>query len=323
MSDKSRIEWTDATWNPIRGTKGRWSCVKVSPGCLNCYAETMNVRLGGPLYLPGADELHLERTLLKAPLTWRRPRRVFVCSMTDLFEDRVPTDWIDSVFAVMALARQHTFQVLTKRPQRMRDYLLGFRFGEINEAARAASGRDDVAVLPTQAHGMVETRWPLPNVWLGVSVENQKYADRRVLPLLQTPAAVRFVSAEPLLGPIEGIPMRRWCTGHGLSEGCCRGLDWVIVGGESGPGERPCDLDWIRDIRDQCRASGVAVFVKQLGASPFEDLSPPGPARIARRYGVGPLVAKCYKLRDRKGGDPAEWPEDLRVREWPTLSSTH
>lgn len=294
MSAKTGIEWTDATWNPIRGVRGKWSCVKVSPGCANCYAEAMNVRFGGPRYTVGADELRLDPDVLAEPRQWKKPRRVFVCSMTDLFEERVKDEWIESVWTTMGRSPNHTFQVLTKRAERMRDVMAG---------------------LPT-----------LPNVWLGVSVEDQERADERIPLLLQTPAAVRFVSAEPLLGPVDFLRLGTmddgtrgalsydalaggWWHRRGRAERWIRRdegprLDWVIVGGESGPGARPMDLAWARSTVKQCRAAGVAVFVKQLGARPD---------------GAGFSVAARYtgRLRDRKGGDPSEWPDDLRVREWP------
>lgn len=244
-NDRSGIEWTDATWNPTTG------CSRVSEGCRHCYAEALSHRFGvtvNPWTRPHAAEnvrLHPER--LDQPLRWRRPRRVFVDSMSDLFHDLVPDPFIDRVFAVMAMCPQHTFQVLTKRPRRMARHL-----GDLASS--------------------VGTR---PNVWLGTSVEDQRAADERIPPLLATPAAVRFLSCEPLLGPLD---LTGWlgacpaCGGAGCPDGWgfgrrCRGrgLDWVIAGGESGPEHRPLDLDWARSLRDQCGAAGAPFFFKQIG----------------------------------------------------------
>ena len=214
MSDKSGIEWTDATWNPVTG------CTKISPGCKNCYAERLAFRLramGNPRYRNGfAVTLHPDQLTL--PLRWRRPKRIFVNSMSDLFHEDVPDDFIRRVFAVVAEADWHTFQILTKRSSRL--------------AALAPH-------LP----------WP-PNVWQGVSVENARYI-RRISDLRKVPASVRFLSVEPLLGPIPELPLRD--------------IHWVIVGGESGGGRRPMAAAWAREIRDQCADAGVAFFFKQWG----------------------------------------------------------
>lgn len=228
MADRSPIEWTDASWTPIRarnrGTgKVGWHCEHASPGCLHCYSETFNeVRLGTGLpFKPGhrVDVEHfLDESMLLVPLRWRRPRKIFVCSMTDLFGDWVPDEWIDRVFAVMALCPQHTFQVLTKRSARMRAYLqsgratpVGMEAMDITLHAHAADPRSmvgaGVKLKGDIAHLAV---WPLPNVWLGVSCEDQRRADERVPDLLATPAAVRFVSAEPLLGATN---YSRWLPG--------------------------------------------------------------------------------------------------------------
>jgi protein gp37 len=254
MGEKSKIEWTDATWNPIRARqtvpgvafkpKIGWHCEHVSEGCRNCYAETMNRRLGTGLdFKPGhrSDvEIFLDEKMLLAPLRWTKPRRIFVNSMTDTFAEFVKDEWLDRMFAVMALAARHTFQVLTKRPERMREF--------------CTSG------------------WPLPNVWLGVSAEDQATADERIPLLLETPAAVRFVSLEPLLGPIDlfhieepsGLTFNALSKKEGISfRG--RGLDWAIVGGESGPHARPMHPEWARDIRDQCAAAATPFFFKQWG----------------------------------------------------------
>lgn len=339
------IQWTEKTWNPVTG------CTRVSAGCDNCYAFDTHDRRR---YLPqkraaerqgyasieearGAEtealppilpfkarqydvpfsEVQLLPDRLEDPLRWRKPAHVFVDSMGDLFHEDVPDAYLDRVFAVMALAPQHTFQVLTKRPERMREYL-----SRENRASFRIS--DEAFRMRVRAEA---TSWPLPNVWLGTSVEDQAAADERIPHLLQTPAAVRFLSCEPLLGPLR-LPE---CTGYancpldsvdGHSDHPFGGIDWVIVGGESGPRARPCDVGWIRDIVEQCQAAGVPYFVKQLGSKPlaidtelwerdgrsWETMQPTG-ARVP------------MKLKHGHGGDPAEWPEDLRVREWPEVTA--
>ena len=254
MVTNTSIEWCDTTWNPVTG------CTKVSPGCAHCYAEGIAKRLwkGRPF-----EDVRVHADRVNQPYRWRKPRRVFVNSMSDLFHEDVPFRFIDAVFHVMRETPKHTYQILTKRPDRMRLYM-----------------RD------TRARS-------LPNVWLGVSVENQRMADERIPLLLDTLAAVRFLSVEPLLGPVNLHP---WLSG---------GINWVIVGGESGPKARPCELRWIGSIVDQCAAAGVSAFVKQLGARPMHTS-----LTDAR---LGPL-----QIADRKGGNPDEWPPELRVREWPT-----
>jgi protein gp37 len=306
MSTQSSIEWTDATWNPVRG------CEKVSPGCAHCYAETFAERfrgVPGHPYEQGFD-LRLVPEKLTEPLTWKKPRRVFVNSMSDLFQDGVPFEFIDQCFAVMACAQKHTFQVLTKRPARMLEYMLS-RAKCADYWKRAA--RDLGWALEWEGFSLVP--FPLPNVWLGVSVENQHFADERIPLLLQTPAAVRFISAEPLLEFIDLCGLRGGTfdamTGCGDRERLTEwahtpSLDWVIVGGESGQGARPFNIDWARQIIEDCELAGVACFVKQLGSEPRDE---------AKHATMGHMF-----LRNRKGGDPSEWPEDLRVREFPFQS---
>jgi protein gp37 len=284
MSASTAIEWTDATWNPVTG------CTKVSPGCDHCYAATFAERFRGTPghYFAGGFDVELRPAKLTLPLTWRRPRRVFVNSMSDLFHRSVPDEYIARVFVVMALAREHTFQVLTKRYARMRSLLgAGERWRDLLRDADSWACGLDVAV-PTERYLAVR-RWiygtgihtdpvePLPNVWLGVSVENQRWADNRVPSLLRTPAAVRFLSCEPLLGPVD---LSRWLgiehyDSFGWGEemfatlagrvGPAGGLGWVIAGGESGPGARPMDPEWVRSLRDQCVAAGVPFLFKQWG----------------------------------------------------------
>lgn len=288
MGDATKIEWTEATWNPIRG------CTRVSEGCRNCYAERVAARFNGPgqpyhglveRTAKGArwtGKVMLVESVLDQPLRWAWPRMIFVNSMSDLFHEAVPDEWIDRIFAVMAMAPQHTFQVLTKRPERMRSYLEHARARCRSWRSPFGSGR----VFDPFAPG---SPLPLPNVWLGVSAEDQATADKRVLALLLTPASVRFVSAEPLIGPIDFRAIR-WSdvaamdalTGE-VRQGSLpplvpwpgRFLDWIIVGGESGPGARPMLPDWARSIRDQCAAAHVPFFFKQWG-----EFAPPSYARV-------------------------------------------
>lgn len=296
MSDHSKIEWTDATWNPVRG------CSRVSEGCRRCYAERMAGRFSGPgLWAEGIvndtpagprwnGNVYLVLDKLDQPLRWTRPRRVFVNSMSDLFHENLDDRAIAAVFGVMAAAPQHTFQVLTKRPERMRDWFRwvgemlvpssgvasGPRLGASWSAWCAGVQLPGFPDIPGwEVAGMGQ--WPLPNVWLGVSVEDQATANERIPLLLDTPAAVRFVSAEPLLGPVDLEPFLQFPPFHdnykmtmGTDE--WRGLDWVIVGGESGPGARPMHPDWARSLRDQCAAADVAFFMKQWGRwAPWDD----------------------------------------------------
>lgn len=314
MSQQSAIEWTDATWSPVRG------CTKVSPGCANCYAETFAERfrdVKGHPYEQGFD-LRLVPEKLKEPLGWKKPRRVFVNSMSDLFQNDVPFAYIDRVFAVMAFAGQHTFQVLTKRPERMLAYVshLAKSIKPIETAARDMG-------LTFNFNGISLLPWPIPNVWLGVSVENQHFVDERIPLLLQTPAAVRFISAEPLLGPVRlygrGIPYEQELMAGPMTNGGPKYLggpflDWVIVGGESGPGARPLDIGWARSMVRQCQLAGLPVFVKQLGARPF---TPNAAIAAPLNRERGRDGNYWLAMRNRKGGDPSEWPEDLQVREFP------
>lgn len=291
MAEHSTIEWTDATWNPVTG------CSIVSPGCTNCYAMGLaGTRLqhhksrkgltrpskAGPVW---NGQVRLNERWLTQPLQWKRPRMIFVCAHGDLFHESVPDAWIDRVFAVMALAHQHTFQVLTKRSARMRAY-----FADLAPASRRVSAiRTATAPFVSMALDSARPyRFPLPNVWLGVSAEDQRRADERVPDLLATPAAVRFVSAEPLLGPIDFTQISLGMKpGYVIGEngepdrpetfkvvrdalmdtgGDFERLDWIIVGGESGPNARPMHPDWARQIRNACAANGVAFHFKQHGA---------------------------------------------------------
>lgn len=256
MREKSGIEWTDTTWNPVTG------CSRVSPGCEHCYAEALSLRhkwSTKPWTAQNAAEnviLHPDR--LGQPLKWKKPRRVFVNSMSDLFHERVPDAFLDQVFGVMAGSSHHRFQVLTKRPERMRDYVNGLadRGGSGRGFARLDAGARSVGIaLSFEKIPLVS--WPIPNIWLGVSVEDQRRADERMPLLLETPAAVRFVSAEPLLGAVY---LSEWLR--------TRNVHWVIVGGESGPGYRPMAPAWAEKVRDDCAARGIPFFLKQLGGWP-------------------------------------------------------
>jgi protein gp37 len=302
---------------------------------------------GGLAYGPNAGwtgKTALVESALDAPLHWRKPKRIFVCSMGDLFHPSVPDKWIRLVHALMSVCGQHTFQLLTKRPERAAQWYAEpanslsacqaewvVRFPEPN---LTPTGRDRIrntrAINGTHRGLGDGNYWPLPNVWLGTSCENQAAADERIPHLLRCPAAVRFLSCEPLLGPVDLSP---WLTVgpreielRDISDGGCvirrnphGGFGWVIVGGESGPKARPCDIAWIRSIRDQCTAAGVACFVKQLGAIPYMDNRP----WLRMTMFCGEKSGKPYMvaLRDPKGGDPAEWPADLRnVRQWPVVA---
>lgn len=254
------IEWTEETWNPVVG------CTKTSPGCDNCYAigvahralqpahAGLTVRVDGER-ADWTGELRCLPERLEAPLRWRRPRRVFVNSMSDLFHPGVPRDFIVETFAVMAAAAQHTFQVLTKRPHRMAQLLADPAFWVDVERAAGA-----------HTHAYDDDQGPPPNVWLGTSIETDRYGFRAAQ-LLRTPAAVRFLSIEPLLGPINLSPYL-WAveeTAAGTRIRRRSGIDWVIVGGESGPGARPMHPDWARMVRDQCADADVPFFFKQWG----------------------------------------------------------
>ena len=275
MPDRSKIEWTDTTWNVVTG------CSKVSTGCRFCYAEAVAKRLwrGRPF---GDVQVHQDR--IYQPLSWKKPRRVFVNSMSDLFHEAVSYEMLDSIFAVMLMTQQHQYQVLTKRPTAMRDYM------RAPETPRRVRGNREGPPW----------KWPPRNVWLGSSIENQATANERIPHLLTTPAAVRFVSAEPLLAPVV-LPLVNWDPG----------IDWIIVGGESGPQARICGIQWIEQIVRDARATMTPVFVKQLGRRP---VSVPPPENAI--YDPTPLV-----LSDAKGGDPEEWPEHLRVRQFPEARS--
>lgn len=336
MGDNTKIQWTDASWPVING------CRRVSPGCGGptgvggCYAERLiSTRLRhmpkySGLAIYGANgprwtgESRLWEPDLVKPLRWTRPRKIFVADMGDLFFEEVTDEEIAVVFGIMAACPQHTFQVLTKRAERMREW---FQWaGRLNTPEL----EDIVASRLKERPGSFRIdrlRWPLPNVWLGVSVEDQKYADARIPSLLATPAAVRFVSYEPALGPVDFRAF--FAPDYASSEGgqyAFDGIDQVIVGGESGNGARPFEVAWARSTVQQCKAAGVAAFVKQLGANPIGCLGyndhPKDAAACqidegAEGHACPDMKCQGFKLADSKGGDMAEWPPDLRVREFP------
>jgi protein gp37 len=334
------IAWTQETWNPVTG------CDEVSPGCDRCYAKTFAERwrgIPGHPYEHGFDVM-LRPERLDQPLRWTRPRMIFVNSMSDLFHDLIPDQYIAQVFAVMALARRHTFQLLTKRHGRMRSLLSRKQFHrDVADAASDIIGRtgtyqrrrldlggmraagdsglgDGWTTEPVRGgHTRWVPPWPLPNVWLGVSVEDQKRANLRIPALLDTPASVRWLSMEPLLGPVDlhakdtrtfgprplpavahGVNAPDHRAGDGSSIGSLYAtmygpnLDWIVCGGESGPGARPMQADWALDLAHQCRQAGVPYFFKQLGSV------------LARQLGV-----------PGKGEAWETMPEQFRIRDYP------
>ena len=336
--DHTNIEWTDATWNPIRG------CSRVSAGCENCYAERVAARFSGPgmpyegLATMGESgprwtrQVALVRSKLDVPLRWRKPRRIFVNSMSDLFHEGLADEQIAAVFGIMAAAPQHTFQVLTKRAERMykwfvwacsrmatptalmqqnaADALAGDLVGEERDALLQRSG-----ILKTSP---VTTPWPLPNVWLGVSAEDQGSAIARIPHLLKTPASIRFVSYEPALGPVSFMRYLRatampgrcididgdWWHKPGSCGYCLPRLDWVIAGAENGPGARPMREDWVRTVRDDCARTGVSFFYKQ---------------RIDEDSGSG---SRKVALPVLDGRQHVEWPTPPPVKKLDDLEET-
>lgn len=372
----TNIEWTDETWNPVRG------CTPIAPGCANCYATRQAIRQagkggayeglvkstrGGPKWT-GKVRVSGDKSFY-APLHWRKPRRIFVNSMSDLFHEGLSDEAIDKVFAVMAICSLHerryghVFQILTKRHARMRAYL-----GERNDQQRRKSIAAKGAALMEDGDMWHETlhsdmQWPLENVWMGVSVSDQETANAALDDLAHTSAWLRFVSYEPALGPIDFTPWLHiawqcsgchaffpdpwkktcpkcgredyWSGSHAYNpragqRGSC--IDWLIVGGESGPRSRPCDVAWVRSTIEQCKAARVPCFVKQMGARVRDGRCDRcnGTGEFARAKQVsGPPLPRLacpscsgdggfpIDLEDAKGGDMNEWPEQLRVREWP------
>jgi protein gp37 len=284
--------------------------------------------------------------LLTQPLRWRKPRMVAVNSTSDLFDEAVPTEFVDRVFAVMAICPQHTFQVLTKRPDRMADYLRGILVDDgvlqcCDGAYRLSAAAGDMIYLcagkaQQRLHDFIsdtfgsddeflpgqvtrqakEIAWPLPNVWLGASVETQEQADARIPHLLECPAAIRFLSCDPLLGPIYLSLLVSEMSGAALNAGAqyeSAPIHWVVVAGESGPRAWPCNVEWIKGIVSQCEAARVPCYVRQLGSRPWSD-QPSSHHEDATDTGHRGGI---LEMRHSRGADPSEWPADLRVREWP------
>ena len=371
------IQWTHvpgyigATWNPTTG------CTRVSPGCDHCYAFTLHDQrylaqlraadseldegysaggVAGPariaearrrgVTLPMAPQYDvpfsqvqvLDYDRLTEPLHRKAPRAYFVDSMSDLFHEAVPDEVIDRVMVIIGDASHHLFMVLTKRPARMRDYFANLTRVRLRDAASAMwSGRRAFMAHPDAS----VYRFPFRNLWLGTSVEDQARADERIPLLLDTPAAVRFLSMEPLLAAVD---LGRWLTlvssesmaeyvaGPATEERAARltwALSWVIVGGESGKGARPFDVAWARSLRDQCKAAGVPFFMKQLGAQPFDVETCSACGGLQNDQTTGHLPHGCgrygcavqrLRLRHTHGANPDEWPEDLRVRQFPGVA---
>lgn len=309
------IEWTEESWNPLRArnratNKVGHFCIHASPGCKGCYAERQQPRYGNPIRYAAQDlvlvEPFLDERVLARPLGWKRGREIFPCSMTDLFAPFHPDKWIDAVMAVAALTPQHTYQVLTKQADRMHKYFTNWPDGAARQhhvfsAAHALlnrlAGKTGWSSEDTEFKRAQEALkvWPLPNWHQGVSVENQEWADKRIPVLLKTKGiARRWISAEPLL---DRVRLRVYLEKDmRLGEDRMTSLDWVVVGGESGPRARPFLLEWAEDLIEQCTETGVPIFMKQVG-------------RIAL------LDGSRYVTKHSKGGDPTEWPEHLRVRE--------
>lgn len=341
MADKTGISWTDATWNPVRG------CSRVSEGCRNCYAERVAARFCDPgqayeglarrvLKTDGLSqprwtgEVRLVTEHLADPIRWRRPRRIFVNSMSDLFHEKLSNEQIAAVFGVMAAAPQHTFQILTKRATRMREWFAwaaGINRSRdtydwtffAHQACRAA-GAD--LVLDRHVGGEdMHLPWPLRNVWIGVSTENQETADERIPELLATPAAVRFLSCEPLLGPVDLEHVRHQLGRESYETGSCldgddgfglsaarERVDWVIAGCESGPGARPCDVAWLRSLRDQCASASVPFFLKQAARLRGSDEYSGDSHRIEMGRGSKAKAGGVIELPYLDGEQHAEFP---------------
>lgn len=347
---KTSIEWTDVSWPVVNG------CRRISPGCGGsrgvggCYAERLaatrlrhtgkykGLAVFGQAGPHWTGETRLWAPELSMPLRLKKPSRIFVADMGDLFYEKVSDETIAAVYAVMALAPRHTFQVLTKRSERARAWYANLEkydnpftyLWELAEDGGALGLKGFFEASPP-----CDMRWPLPNVWLGVSCEDQKWADERVPDLLATPAAVRWVSYEPALGPVDFSP---WLPpGYLASSGgqySIDGLDWIVCGGESGPGARSFDQAWMRAVRDQCAAAGTAFFAKQMGRWILgEDagfkvdhwLLADGrgfcPPFIGENAYKRPPGAIGFSLWDKHGGTPEEWPVDLRVRQYPEVPS--
>ena len=333
MGDNTKIQWTHmpgfqgATWNPIRG------CSMVSPGCQFCYAMDMARRFAGPgqpyeglvrLDTDGKAKAQWNGTvkkiphMLDQPLRWTKPRMVFVNSTSDLFFEALDYEYIAAIFAVMAGSPEHVFQVLTKRPQ----YAQGF-FEWLGDSPLVRCFDSLYKISPdTHDRALKNTiDWPLPNVWLGVSVENQEAADLRVPILRKLPAAVHWISQEPQLGPVvyrdDVFGWKPLGPGDDEAE-MLPPVRWVVIGGESGHNARPFDVQWARDLVAQSQRTELRVFVKQMGANAI-DSNPDTGNSFMRFAGWQPNTVEVV-LQHRKGGDSEEWPEELQMQDWPRVA---
>lgn len=354
----TKIEWTHRpgttgmTWNPIHahnrdhGAHGRTGnfCTKISPGCTHCYAATLNRLRGNGLdyTVPNLAkaEFYLDRKELFEPLNRRKPSTIFVGDMFDLFHEAIPIQYIVDVFGVIVLAHWHTFQILTKRTARMREFMehdhgIAAQMQAI-EAGGGIAPRGVFRALDLKHRDGIAITWPPPNAWLGTSIEDQPRADERTGDLSATKAALHFLSVEPQLEAIDldGKRSDGWwktcptcdgdmsvpaagggkpCPTCWENQGWVRGIQWVICGGESGPGARPFNLEWARSLQEQCKEASVPFFMKQIGAKPFWISAE---ERLKRLATTGDHF-RADTVKDRKGGNIEEWPEELRVREFP------
>jgi protein gp37 len=318
MSMNSKIQWTEASWNPVSG------CTRAGPECDHCYAVPATHRLaamgqtkkyGGLTVLNPKGDRHFNGIVrthddaLDLPLRTKKPTTWFVNSMSDLFHKEVPFEFIDKVFAVMALCPHHTFQILTKRPERMTEYMTRRSSDTHREAiyeyARHLGTIDQLVALANRIHNERKDGWPLPNVWLGTSV-GVKSALHRIDELRKCRAAIRFLSLEPLLEDLGQLNLD--------------GIHWVITGGESGKDARPCHVEWIERIVAQCKAANVPCFVKQLGKHPMFFDDGDGAGGPVYEFRVAPPDYP-HKITDPKGGNWDEWPEHLRVRQMPEVAA--
>jgi len=309
MGYNTKITWTDATLNPYRGTKGTYRCTKVSEGCRHCYAEAMNKRgLHGGItnFTADADSLRYDDIIARKAYAWTTPRMVFVNSMSDTFHEEATVEILAKLFAVMEIASWHTYQVLTKRPERMRTVLgsLDFWFA-VSAAMKREKDWIKEHLSQRRANQLAERScdpsalWPKLHIWIGTTCENQDRFNERISVLLDTPASCRFVSFEPLLGRVDASrafgPQRMRLGVKAASYD--RGIDWIIIGGESGPHARLFGIEWAYELIEQAKKWNVPVFFKQLGAKPFQRIT----------------------LMHPKGADPKEWPSNLQVQQWPDL----
>jgi protein gp37 len=350
---ESSIEWTEKTWNPVVG------CTMVSPGCAHCYAETMAKRLKAMALAdlaigkdPGRKRHYVDvigengkwngklaevPEALADPFGWKYRQLIFVNSMSDLFHESLPFEFVDRVFGTMYQAHWHTFQALTKRADRMEEYFsdperpLKIAAASYSEWA-AREPAKSVYVSNADVAEDILDNWPLPNVWLGVSVEREKEAHQRIGHLIDTPAAVRFLSIEPILEEVHWLTIAQTALkarGNPAAgpQDVAKALHWVIVGGESGPGARACDVTAVRHVVRQCKQSGVACFVKQFGAYPVlptnlaEFQQWPEGTKVGNPRNEPGLNGRVLLLKNGKGGDPAEWPAELQVRQWPAKAA--